>query len=151
MMSVLFEGNSLNQGIQQMMKDSANKVPVRDLSPEFVRLVAKVKMQVQEVTITDLMHWGEINYEYLLIDVREGTEWQQARVPTAQHLARGILERDIHQLAAQATSVIVLYCSGGYRSALAAHNLMQMGYANVYSLRGGFRAWVDAEQPIKAG
>jgi rhodanese-related sulfurtransferase len=84
----------------------------------------------------------------LLLDVREDHEWAAGHLPGAQHLGRGILERDIEGIAPNLEQPLVLYCGGGFRSALAADSLQQMGYRRVYSLAGGFRGWKDSGLPI---
>ena len=81
---------------------------------------------------------------FRLIDVREESEWAAGHLPQAEHLGRGILERDIEERVPDTAAPIVLYCGGGYRSALAAKSLQEMGYTNVLSLAGGIRAWRDA-------
>jgi rhodanese-related sulfurtransferase len=84
-----------------------------------------------------------------LVDVREESEWQEGRIPGAQHIGRGVLERDIEERIPDADADIVLYCGGGYRSALAAASLQAMGYTNVSSMDGGFRAWTEAGLPVE--
>ena len=85
-----------------------------------------------------------------LIDVREDHEFAHSRLPGARHIARGILERDIEVAIPDPTARIVLYCGGGYRSALAADSLQKMGYTNVVSMWGGFKGWIAAELPVES-
>lgn len=112
--------------------------------PNFEHIVDDARTRIQETTV-DVIHSriekGEL---FLLIDVREKDEWDNGRIPNAVHVGKGIIERDIHQVAQSLDQEIVLYCGGGYRSALAADNLQKMGYTNVISMDGGFRGWKEA-------
>ncbi|HEX8069549.1 MAG TPA: rhodanese-like domain-containing protein [Pyrinomonadaceae bacterium] len=120
-------------------------------STGFLRLVADAKTRVRELNVAETRARLAANPAAHLIDVREDHEWQQGRAAGAEHLGRGIIERDIeHQHPDHATELI-LYCGGGYRSALAADNLQRMGYTNVYSLAGGWKAWQDANAPTEGG
>ncbi len=83
-----------------------------------------------------------------MIDVREDNEWSEERIANAQHLSKGIIERDIEKQFPDRDSCIVLYCGGGYRSALAAFNLEKMGYTNIHSMQGGFRSWKEQHLPL---
>ena len=85
----------------------------------------------------------------LLVDVREDHEWNQDHLPGSIHLSKGIIERDIEKMIPDTGGEIVLYCGGGYRSALAADSLQRMGYTNVISMDGGFTAWRDAGYPLE--
>src|SRR5918912_2194956 len=89
------------------------------------------------------------NPQARLLDVREDNEWQRGHAAGAEHLGRGIIERDIEQRVPDHGAELILYCGGGYRSALAADNLQRMGYTNVYSMAGGWKAWQDAGAPIE--
>ena len=125
-----------------------NKIP--DHSPKFLALVSQAKSNVQEISVNELLTWKSRNDAYYLIDVREDYEWKKVHIPNTMHLGRGIIERDIESKIPDFNSRIILYCGGGYRSALAACSLMGMGYPNVYSLQGGLRAWISENQPIKS-
>jgi rhodanese-related sulfurtransferase len=94
----------------------------------------------------DLASSGE---EFVLVDVREESEWRASHAAGAIHLSKGVLERDVEGVVADRDRILVLYCGGGYRSALSAENLERMGYRNVYSLAGGWRAWKDAGLPTE--
>ena len=118
-------------------------------SPGFERLVAEVKGRVREVTIQDVQARLASGAAFKLVDVREDGEWAKGHVPRAVHLGKGVIERDIEQAIPDTHQEIVLYCGGGYRSALAADNLQRMGYDNVWSLAGGFRAWSEAGLPVE--
>ena len=93
----------------------------------------------------------EAGERFLLIDVRKESEWANGHLPQAVYLGKGVLERDIEHVVPNPSSEIIVYCGGGFRSALAAHNLGRMGYTNVTSMDGGFRAWTAADLPIVKG
>ena len=118
-------------------------------SPGFEQLAAQSKARVREVTIADIKPRLDAGERFHLIDVREDHEWEKGHLPGATHLGRGIIERDIEKLIPDHSAEIVLYCGGGYRSAMAADNLQQMGYTNVKSMDGGFRAWKEAGYSIE--
>lgn len=120
-------------------------------SAEFLALVAEVMPRVREITAAQLAAGGGDRplVEPLLIDVREDREWQAGHVANAVHMGRGVLERDIVQAVPDKDRALVLYCGGGFRSALAADNLQKMGYRNVYSLAGGYKALAAAGAPIQ--
>ena len=118
-------------------------------SPEFVKIVDDAKTRVRECTVEDVRRSRAAGEKFLLVDVREDSEWTAAHAAGAIHLGRGIIERDIVATAPDKGSKLVLYCGGGYRSALAADNLQKMGYTNVYSLAGGWRAWNEAGLPTE--
>ncbi|MEW6734987.1 MAG: rhodanese-like domain-containing protein [Acidobacteriota bacterium] len=118
-------------------------------SPGFLKLVEDTKQRINEVTIEQVQARLARNDHFHFIDVREDHEWEQAHCAGARHLGRGIIERDIENAIPDRDAEIVLYCGGGYRSALAADNLQKMGYTNVYSMAGGFRAWQEAHYPIE--
>lgn len=114
-------------------------------APAFLALVNKVKLRIKEITIPELQL---LQQPYLLLDIREDHEWQKGHLPHAQHLGKGIIERDIEQLVPDKAQLIILYCGGGYRSALAADNLQLMGYSQVFSLDGGYRDWCQRSLPL---
>jgi rhodanese-related sulfurtransferase len=114
----------------------------------FVQLVDAVRSRVKECTVEDVVQRRAEGDRFLLIDVREESEFAASRIPGAVHLGKGVIERDIEAAVPDTSAPIVLYCGGGYRSALAADNLQQMGYSNVISMDGGFRGWKDSGQPI---
>lgn len=118
-------------------------------SPEFVQLVEAARRHIEEVGIDDVRRMLEAGEDFLLIDVREESEWQLGHLPRAQHLCKGIIERDIGNVCPDRNRRIVLYCGGGYRSALAAENLQRMGYTRVASMWGGWRAWIEAGYPTE--
>ena len=115
----------------------------------FLALVVDAKRRVRETDIASI--WARISRheKFHLIDVREDNEWAKGHLPGAIHLGKGIIERDIEMTIPDPNTEIVLYCGGGYRSALAAEALQRMGYANVISMDGGYRGWVEAGHPVE--
>lgn len=116
-------------------------------SPAFLKLVEDAKRRVKGFTIEEFLARLEAGERYILLDVREDSEWAQGHLPGAHHLGRGVLERDIEQSVPEKDAPVVLYCGGGFRSALSADNLMRMGYTNVTSLDGGWRGWNERGLP----
>ena len=116
-------------------------------SSEFEEIVAEAKTRVREVSVDAARERMKDGAK--LIDVREDNEWDQAHAAGASHMARGIIERDIVQTFPDKGSELILYCGGGYRSALAADMLQKMGYTNVWSMAGGWKAWKEGEAPIE--
>ncbi len=120
-------------------------------SPGFLKIVDKVKPFIKEITPEEVMIKFNHNDNFHFIDVREDSEWEKAHAVNAVHLSKGIIERDIENLVPNHDDCIVLYCGGGYRSALAAYNLQEMGYNNVLSMKGGYRAWSEKLLPETIG
>jgi rhodanese-related sulfurtransferase len=120
-------------------------------NPGFVKLVEGAKRNIKECTIGDVKMKLDRGERFHFIDVREDNEFAVDHAKGALHLGRGILERDIETVIPDKQAEIVLYCGGGYRSALAAESLKKMGYANVASMDGGIRAWREAGYPIEKG
>src|SRR6185503_7086168 len=118
-------------------------------SEGFLRIVNDAKSRIKEVTVAETRERLAANRRGLLIDVREDHEWDAARAAGAIHLGKGIIERDIEATAPDKSTELVLYCGGGYRSALAADVLQNMGYTNVYSMAGGWKAWKDSGAAIE--
>jgi rhodanese-related sulfurtransferase len=118
-------------------------------SPGFLAIVADAKTRVRECTIADVKARLDRGEALQFVDVREDDEWAVDRAAGARHIGRGVLERDIEALIPDKAAPIVLYCGGGFRSALAADNLRKMGYTNVVSMDGGIRAWREAGYPIE--
>ena len=109
-------------------------------SPAFVQLVDSAKSRIREMTASELKERQKANPALHLVDVREDREYEKSHIEGAEHMGKGVIERDIEDAIPDQDAEVVLYCGGGFRSALAADNLRQMGYRNVYSLAGGFRA-----------
>ena len=120
-------------------------------SPAFVRLVDEAKSRISEMTSAELRERQAANSALHLVDVREDREYEKSHIEGAEHLGKGVIERDIEAAIPDRAAEIVLYCGGGFRSALAADNLQQMGYKNVYSLDGGFRALQQEGFAVKEG
>ena len=119
-------------------------------SEGFLNLVNDAKTRVREVTVAETQQQMRVNPEIRLIDVREDNEWQAGHAAGAIHLGKGIIERDIETVVPKKDAELILYCGGGYRSALAADALQRMGYTNVFSMAGGWRAWKEAGGEILA-
>ena len=117
-------------------------------SPRFLKLVQDAKSRVREVTVDQVKAKLDRGESFHLIDVREDSEWAKDHLPRAVHLGKGILERDIEERLPDTGAEIVLYCGGGFRSALAADNLKKMGYTNVSSMDGGHRGWREKGYPL---
>src|SRR5689334_20356119 len=117
-------------------------------SAGFLRLVEDAKRRIREVTIDDVDRVRKSGDHVTIIDVREEEEWRRGHLPGARHLCKGIIERDIEQAVPEKATHLVLYCGGGFRSALAADNLQKMGYTRVESMDGGWRAWTAAGLPV---
>jgi rhodanese-related sulfurtransferase len=115
-------------------------------NPDFVRIVDEARAQIQEIKAQDLKRMLDAKEDFTLIDVREADEQAKGTIPTAVMLPRGILERDVNQVTTDKDRKIVLYCGGGFRSALAAVNLKKMGYKNVISMDGGWKGWQQLGQ-----
>ena len=120
-----------------------------DHSQEFLNLVNDAKGRIREVTVADTQARMAANPGTKLIDVREDNEWDASHAAGSIHLGKGIIERDIEATVPDKSSELILYCGGGYRSALAADVLQQMGYTNVFSMAGGWKAWKDSGAPIE--
>ena len=118
-------------------------------STRFLEIVNDAKSRIKECTVQDVRAKREAGHAFHLVDVREESEWSRGHLPGSIHLGKGIIERDIENAIADEAAEIVLYCGGGYRSALAAENLQRMGYSNVLSMDGGYRGWSDADLPIE--
>jgi rhodanese-related sulfurtransferase len=117
-------------------------------SPAFLRIVDDARRRVREVTTDEIRAKMDRGEKFLLIDVREESEWAKDHLPNAVHLGKGIIERDIEERVADSAAPLVLYCGGGFRSALAADNLQKMGYTNVASMDGGIREWREKGYPL---
>lgn len=119
-------------------------------SPEFLKLVDDAKSRVREVNVDETQKKLESG-KARLIDVREESEWEAGHALGAQHIGKGVIERDIEQKVPDKGTELILYCGGGFRSALSADNLQKMGYTNVASMSGGWRAWQAAGAPVEKG
>jgi len=120
-------------------------------NPGFLKLVGEAKQRIKEGTVAEVKAKLDRGERFELIDVREDNEFMKDHAKGARHIGRGILERDIETAIPDKQTSIILYCGGGYRSALAADSLRQMGYTNVLSMDGGIRAWREAGYPLEQG
>jgi rhodanese-related sulfurtransferase len=118
-------------------------------SEGFLKLVNDAKSRIREVTVDETRERMAGDSSVRLIDVREDNEWDAAHAAGAEHLGKGIIERDIEAQVQDKSTEVILYCGGGYRSALAADVLQQMGYTNVFSMAGGWKAWKDSGAPVE--
>lgn len=119
-----------------------------DHSEGFLNLVKDAKSRVREENFRETKKRLDSGEKFILVDTREDSEWSRGHIPGAIHLGRGIIERDIEKTVPDKNTQIVLYCGGGFRSALAADNLQKMGYRNVISMDGGWRGWTEAGFPV---
>jgi rhodanese-related sulfurtransferase len=120
-------------------------------SPRFLKIVDESRKRVRETNVDEV--WARMNRgeKFVLVDVREDNEWAKDHLPGAVHLGKGIIERDVEQQYPDAGTELVLYCGGGFRSAMAADNLQKMGYTNVISMDGGIRVWREKGYPLEPG
>lgn len=119
-------------------------------SPRFLKLCEDTKARVKETTVDAVkQRLDRGDRGFVLVDVREESEWNAGHIPGAVHLGKGVIERDIEQKVPDPNREIILYCGGGFRSALAAENLERMGYTNVISMDGGWRGWTEAGNPVE--
>ena len=118
-----------------------------DHSPGFLRIVDDARSRVREVSVEETKQ--RMRRGARVIDVREDSEWEIGHVRGAEHLGKGVIERDVELAIPDKAAELILYCGGGYRSALAADVIQKMGYGNVWSMAGGWRAWVEAGTDIE--
>ena len=116
--------------------------------PRFLKIVDDAKTRVRETTVDEVKTRLDRGEKFVLVDVREESEFQKDRLPGAIHMGKGVIERDIEHKVPDLNTPLVLYCGGGFRSALAADNLQKMGYANVISMDGGVREWREKGYPF---
>jgi rhodanese-related sulfurtransferase len=115
----------------------------------FLKIVNDAKSRVKEVTVAETQKRLAANPDALLIDVREDNEWHAAHAQGAEHLGKGVIERDIETVVPDKSTELILYCGGGYRSALATDSVQKMGYTNVWSMAGGWKAWKESGAPVE--
>ena len=120
-------------------------------APEFLKLVADAKTRVLECTVDDVKRRLDRGEKFVLVDVREESEYAAGHLPGAVHMSKGVIERDVETAVPDPATPLVLYCGGGFRSALAADNLQKMGYTNVWSMDGGIRGWREKGYPLTTG
>jgi len=117
-------------------------------APGFLKLVNDAKKRVRETTVDEVKTRLDRGEKFVLVDVREESEYAKDHLPGAVHLGKGVIERDIEQRVPDPKTPVVLYCGGGFRSALAADNIQKMGYTNVLSMDGGIREWREKGLPL---
>ena len=117
-------------------------------APGFLKIVNDAKSRVKETTVDDIKHRLDRGERFTLVDVREESEFAKDHLPSAIHLGKGVIERDVEARVPDHSTELVLYCGGGFRSALAADNLQKMGYTNVISMDGGIREWREKAYPL---
>ena len=122
-----------------------------DHSPGFLKLVSEAKIRIEELSVAEARARLTANPKAVLMDVREDNEWQKNHAAEAVHLGKGVLERDLETLYPDPNTEIIMYCGGGFRSALTADVAQKMGYRKVYSLMGGYKALVSSNWPMKSG
>ena len=120
-------------------------------APQFLKLVNESKKKIKETNVTDVKRRMDAGEKFLLVDTREDNEWANGHIVGAVHMGRGIIERDIEAKVPDTGAKLILYCGGGFRSALVADNLQKMGYTNVESMDGGWRGWLEAGLPTAKG
>ncbi|MGE0616996.1 MAG: rhodanese-like domain-containing protein [Bacteriovoracia bacterium] len=118
-------------------------------APGFLKMVNNAKKNVRELTVADVARMQDAKEKFTLVDCREDLEWKAGHIPGALHIGKGVMERDIEAKIPDQSTKIVIYCGGGFRSALAADAIQQMGYRDVYSMDGGIRGWREARLPEK--
>ncbi len=116
--------------------------------PRFLRIVDEARKRIKETTVDEVKSKLDKGEKFLLIDVREDNEYAKDHLPGAIHLGKGIIERDIEERVPDLNAPMILYCGGGFRSALAADNLQKMGYTQVISMDGGIRGWREKGFPL---
>ena len=117
-------------------------------SPRFLKIVEASRRRVRETTVDEVKARLDRGENFVLVDVREDNEWAKDHLPRAVHLGKGIIERDVEEKYPDMATPLVLYCGGGFRSAMAADNLQKMGYTNVISMDGGIREWREKGLPL---
>jgi len=120
-------------------------------APRFLQIVEDAKQRVHETSVDEVKAKIDRGEKFLLVDVREESEFAKDHLPGAMHLGKGIIERDVEERVPDLSAPLVLYCGGGFRSALAADNLQKMGYSNVLSMDGGIRGWREKGFPLTKG
>jgi rhodanese-related sulfurtransferase len=117
-------------------------------APRFLKLVDETRKSIRETNVDEVKARLDRGDKFTLVDVREESEFARDHIPGAIHLGKGVIERDIEQAVPDVATPLVLYCGGGFRSALAAQNLQKMGYTNVLSMDGGYREWKEKKLPL---
>ena len=135
-------------GIARLVRKLKGDPTMAKHAPRFLKIVDDARSRIQELTVDQVKAKLDRGESFHLIDVREESEWAKDHLPNAVHLGKGIIERDVEEKLPDTGAELVLYCGGGYRSALAADNLQKMGYTNVWSMDGGIRGWREKQYPL---
>ncbi|HZQ69154.1 MAG TPA: rhodanese-like domain-containing protein [Terriglobales bacterium] len=117
-------------------------------TPRFLQIVDEARKRIRETTVDEVKAKLDRGEKFMLVDVREESEFAKDHLPGAVHMGKGVIERDVEQKVPDPATLMILYCGGGYRSALAADNLQKMGYTNVISMDGGIREWREKNYPL---
>ncbi len=117
-------------------------------APEFLKLVQDAKSRIRETDVQTVKRQLDAGEKIVVVDVREESEWTRGHIPGAVYIGKGVIERDIEQKVPDKNATLVLYCGGGFRSALAADSLQKMGYKNAISMDGGWRGWTESGYPV---
>jgi rhodanese-related sulfurtransferase len=117
-------------------------------APEFLNLVQDAKSRIRETDVQTVKKQLDAGEKIVVVDVREESEWARGHIPGAVYIGKGVIERDIEQKVPDKNATLVLYCGGGFRSALAADSLQKMGYKNAISMDGGWRGWTESGYPV---
>ncbi len=121
---------------------------MKNHSSQFLKIVDDARSRIKETNVEEVRERQERGDQFILVDVREESEWAKGRLPGSIHMGKGIIERDIESEITDTGAEIILYCGGGYRSALSADNIQKMGYSNASSMDGGYGGWVNAGYPV---
>lgn len=124
------------------------QIPSMSHSPAFIEMVNDAKSRIEEISISEVTALQKTGRAFHFVDTREDKEWEAGHLPGSIHIGKGVIERDVETKIPDKKAQIVLYCGGGFRSALAADALQKMGYSNVKSMAGGYREWVTQNLPI---
>jgi rhodanese-related sulfurtransferase len=117
-------------------------------APEFLKIVQDAKSRIRETDVQTVKKQLDAGEKIVVVDVREESEWARGHIPGAVYIGKGVIERDIEQKVPDKNTTLVLYCGGGFRSALAADSLQKMGYKNAISMDGGWRGWTESGYPV---
>src|SRR5260370_1574950 len=118
-------------------------------APRFLKIVDEARSRIQETNVDEVKRKLDGGEKFVLVDVREESEFAKDHLPGAIHLGKGVIERDVEASVPDLNTPMVLYCGGGFRSALAADNLQKMGYTSVFSMHGGIRGWKEKGLPVE--
>jgi rhodanese-related sulfurtransferase len=119
--------------------------------PRFLKIVDDARARIRETNVDEVKKRMDRGDKFLLVDVREESEYAKDHLPGSIHMGKGVIERDIEERVPDLNKEMILYCGGGFRSALAADNLQKMGYTNVISMDGGIRGWREKKYPLTSG